>query len=122
MGGAREVKLFLGSRAGSAFLRFMLVCGLLSAGVTYGFYRLSITSFTANKGEEKITALQLVEAFVANYSNLRRELGADKAPVPATFRAHSIELFNKARADNAVRVMWVEMEGRFIPTAPADPV
>ncbi len=122
MGGAREVKLFLGSRAGSAFLRFVLVCGLLSAGVTYGFYRLSITSFTANKGEEKITALQLVEAFVANYSNLRRELGADKAPVPATFRAHSIELFNKARADNVLRLRWVGRPGRFITTPPADAV
>jgi PAS domain S-box-containing protein len=123
MGGAREVKLFLRSRAGSAFLRFVLVCGLLSAGVTYGFYRLSITSFTANKGEEKITALQLVEAFVANYSNLRRELGADKAPVPATFRAHSIELFNKARdADNVLRLRWVGRPGRFITTPPADAV
>ena len=121
MGGAREVKLFLRSRAGSAFLRFVLVCGLLSAGVTYGFYRLSITSFTANKGEEKITALQLVEAFVANYSNLRSELGADKAPVPATFRAHSIELFNKARdADNVLRLRWVGRPGHFISTPPAD--
>jgi PAS domain S-box-containing protein len=121
MSGAGEAKLFLRSRAGSAFLRFVLVCGLLSAGVTYGFYRLSITSFTANKGEEKITALQLVEAFVANYSNLRSELGADKAPVPATFRAHSIELFNKARdADNVLRLRWVGRPGHFISTPPAD--
>ena len=121
MGGAREVKLFLRSRAGSAFLRFVLVCGLLSAGVTYGFYRLSLTSFTANKGEEKITALQLVEAFVANYSNLRSELGADKAPVPASFRAHSIELFNKARdADNVLRLRWVGRPGHFIGTPPTD--
>ena len=121
MRGRVEVKLFFRSRAGSAFLRFLLVCALLAAAVTYGFYRLSISSFTASKSEEKITALQLVDAFVTNYSNLRSELGADKAPVPASFRAHSIDLFNKARdSESVLRLRWVGRPGRFINTPPAD--
>jgi PAS domain S-box-containing protein len=121
MGWSVEVKLFFRSRAGSAFLKFLLICALLAAGVTYGFYRLSITSFTTSKTEEKITALQLVEAFVTNYSILRSELGADKAPVPASFRAHSLDQFNKARdADNVLRLRWVGRPGRFISTPPAD--
>jgi PAS domain S-box-containing protein len=121
MGGRFDVKRFFRSRTGSGFIKFLLLCALLSAGVSYGFYRLSVWSFTANKSEEKITALQLVDAFVANYSNLRSELRADWAPVPATFRAHSIETFNKARdADNLLRLRWVGRPGRFINTPPTD--
>jgi PAS domain S-box-containing protein len=116
-----DIKRFFRSRAGSGYIKFLLLCAMLSGGVTYGFYRLSLESFTANKSEEKITALQLVDAFVSNYSNLRSELGADKAPVPATFRAHSIEIFNKARDEkNALRLRWVGRPARFISTPPAD--
>jgi len=121
MNGTAEIRRFLVSRAGSGFIRFVLVSAVLSAGITYAFYRFSIDSFIANKSEEKITALQLVDAFVTNYSSLRTELQADKAPVPASFRAHSIELFNKARdADKVLRLRWVGRPGRFIHTAPTD--
>jgi PAS domain S-box-containing protein len=121
MSGRIDARDFFRSRAGSGFAKLLLLCALLSVGVSYGFYRLSLSAFTANKSEEKITALQLVDAFVSNYSSLRSELDADKAPVPATFRAHSIEIFNKARdADHVLRLRWVGRPGRFIKTPPAD--
>ena len=118
-----EIGLLLRSRTGSAFIKFLIGCAILSAAAAYGFYQSSLSSFTANKSEEKITALQLVDAFVSNYSSLRGELKADQAPVPASFRAHSIELFNDARAaDQVLRLRWVGRPGRFITTPPADAV
>ena len=122
MRGLAEIGLLFRSRTGSAFVKFLIGCALLSAAVAYGFYQSSLSSFTANKSEEKVTALQLVDAFVSNYSSLRGELKADQAPVPASFRAHSIELFNKARADDQVlRLRWVGRPGLFIRTPPSDP-
>ncbi len=112
---------FLHSKPGSSFIKFVFFCLLLSAGVGYGTYALGLSWYTANKGEEKITALQLVDAFVTNYSDLRSRFGGDPAPVPATFRAHSIELFNKMRdADDVLRLLWVGRAGRAIATPPAD--
>jgi len=116
-----DARRFLGSRTGLAFCLFLGFCTALSAGLAYGFYRQSLVSFTASKSEEKITALQLVDAFVTNYSSLRAQLGADAAPVPATFRAHSIEIFNQARDGSKVlRLRWVGRPDRFIKTPPAD--
>ena len=112
---------FLRSRAGVNFLRVLVIAAVLSAGLGYGFYRLSIGVFTASKGEEKITALQLIDAFVSNYTATRAALGG-QAPVPATFRAHSIELFNQSReGDEAMRLVWVGRPGREIRTVPGDP-
>jgi PAS domain S-box-containing protein len=113
---------FLRSRPGSSFLKFVCFCLLLSAGVGYGTYALGLSWYTANKSEEKITALQLVDAFVTNYSDLRSRFGGDAAPVPASFRAHSIELFNQMRdADDGLRLLWVGRPDRAIATPPADP-
>ncbi|MGC2411997.1 MAG: ATP-binding protein [Stellaceae bacterium] len=95
---------------------------VLAAVAGYGFYQASLSAFVENKTDEKATAMQLVDAFVTNYSNLRKELGADRAPVPATFRAHSIALFNQTRgAGNRVRIRWIGREGRSISTPPLDP-
>src|SRR6266568_710874 len=78
-------------------------------------------AFVENKTDEKATALQLVDAFVSNYSTLRKELDADRAPVPATFRAHSIAMFNSARgAGNDLRVRWIGRAERSIATPPSD--
>jgi PAS domain S-box-containing protein len=121
MGWPYRIAAFLRSRPGAGFIKFALFCAVLSAAVGYGFYLSGLTSFEANKRDEKITALQLVDAFVTNYAALRAELGSARAPVPATFRAHSIELFNKARdAENVLRLRWVGRAGRQIATPPAD--
>jgi len=111
---------FWQSRSGQAFLLYLGFCVLVSVGVGYGFYSSSLSWFKEHKTEEKVTALRLVEAFVENYSNLRSKLGAD-APVPATFRAHSIEIFNKGNGSAGdFRLRWVGREGRAIATPPAD--
>jgi len=56
---------------------------------------------------KKATALRLVDAFVTTYSQLRSRFGKD-APVPATFRAQSIENFNnKAGSSNPLVLRWV---------------
>jgi signal transduction histidine kinase len=115
------VMAFLRSREGSGWLVIVGFAAALSAIAGYGFYEASLLSFMQNKTDEKGTALQLVDAFVSNYSNLRRELGAQSAPVPATFRAHSIELFNQTRgAGNSLRLRWIGRPGRAIATPPAD--
>src|SRR5258707_337326 len=113
---------FLRSREGSGLIGIVFFAAALAVVAGYGFYQASLRAFVENKTDEKATALQLVDAFVSNYSNLRKELDADRAPAPATFRAHSIAQFNSARgAENAVRIKWIGRAGRSIATPPSDP-
>src|ERR1700677_1352874 len=111
---------FLRSRSGRGFLLHLSVCAALSVAVGYGFYYFSLNWFEHQKSGEKIIALQLVDAFVANYSAIRSQFGQD-APVPASFRAHAIEDFNKQNGDNSdFRLASVGRLGREILTPPAD--
>ena len=111
---------FMGSRSGRGFLLHLGVCAALSVAVGCGFYYFSLNWFKEHKSSEKITALQLVDAFVTNYSALRSQLGSD-APVPASFRAHAIEAFNKLNGQNSeFRLASVGRPGREILTAPSD--
>ncbi len=88
--------------------------------VGYGFYYFSLNWFKEHKSGEKIIALQLVDAFVTNYSAIRSQFGQD-APVPASFRAHAIEAFNKQNGDNSdFRLRSVGRPGREILTPPTD--
>ena len=96
------------------------MCAVLSAAVGLGFYYFSLNWFKAHKGEEKFIALRLVDAFVSDYSALRSKFGAD-APVPATFRAHAIDAFNKKRGtDSDFLLQWVGRKGLEIKTGPSD--
>ncbi|MGZ4989106.1 MAG: PAS domain S-box protein, partial [Limisphaerales bacterium] len=98
----------------------LAACAVLSAGVGFGFYFASLNWFIAHKSEEKVVALRLVDAFVTNYSAVRSQFGQD-APVPATFRAHSIEEFNKRQgAGDDFSLRWVGRTGREILTPPSD--
>ncbi len=111
---------FFRSRSSQGLALYLGFCLVVAAGVAWGLYSASLSWFTEHKSEEKITALKLVDAFVQNYSELRAKLGGN-APVPSTFRAHSIELFNKAdRAAGDFRLRWVGRENRWIATPPAD--
>src|ERR1700686_1407060 len=115
------IMAFLRSREGSGLIGIVLFATALAVVAGEGFYQASLQTFVENKTDEKATALQLVDAFVSNYSTLRKELDADRAPVPATFRAHSIALFNRARgAENAMRVQWIGRPGRTIATPPPE--
>jgi hypothetical protein len=112
---------FLESREGFGWIVIMTFATILAVIAGCGFYKVSLDAYVASKNDEKGTALELVDAFVSNYSNLRLQLGGDSAPVPATFRAHSIELFNKTHgAANALRLHWIGRAGRSIATPPAD--
>jgi diguanylate cyclase (GGDEF)-like protein len=112
---------FLRSKSGVVFLIYVAFSAAISGTFAYGFYRSSLENFQARKAEEKITALRLVDAFVTTYSRLRSQLGSG-APVPATFRAHSIESFNQQAGSTSDFVLrWVGRPGRQIVTPPADP-
>jgi diguanylate cyclase (GGDEF)-like protein/PAS domain S-box-containing protein len=111
---------FMGSRSGRGFLVHLAVCAALSVGVSCGYYYLSLNWFIQHKGSEKVTALQLVDAFVTNYSAIRSQFG-ESAPVPASFRAHAIEAFNTHNQDNSeFRLASVGRPGREIVMAPSD--
>src|ERR1700730_12507982 len=111
---------FMRSRSGRGFLLHLALCAALSVTVGYGFYHFSLNWFKEHKSDEKIIALQLVDAFVANYSAIRSQFGQG-APVPATFRAHAIEAFNKKNGDNSeFRLASVGRPGREILTPPTD--
>ena len=113
-------KAFLRSKAGEGLQGFLIFSAVLSAGLAYQFYHTSLEAFRAQKADEQATAFRLVDAFVTEYSGLRAQLGAP-APVPATFRAHSIEAFNKqVGTDNKFLLRWVGRQGRQITTPPAD--
>jgi diguanylate cyclase (GGDEF)-like protein/PAS domain S-box-containing protein len=111
---------FMRSRSGRGFLLHLSICAALSVAVGYGFYHFSVNWFKEHKSSEKIIALQLVDAFVTNYSAVRAQFGPG-APVPASFRAHAIEAFNKQNGDNSeFRLASVGRPGREIVTPPTD--
>jgi diguanylate cyclase (GGDEF)-like protein/PAS domain S-box-containing protein len=115
-----QVNRFIRSRSGRGFFLHLGICAMLSAAVGYGFHYFSLNWFMEHKSDEKIIALRLVDAFVTNYSAVRSQFGAS-APVPASFRAHAIEAFNKrAGDDSAFRLRWVGRPGREIVTPPTD--
>jgi hypothetical protein len=107
-----SVKRFTRSRSGRGFLLHLGVCAMLSAAVGYGFHYFSLNWFMEHKSDEKIIALRLVDAFVTNYSAVRSQFGPG-APVPASFRAHAIEAFNKRTGDSSdFRLRSVGRPGR----------
>ena len=109
------------SKSGIALLTYLAFAGFVSASVGYEFYDSSLEKFRTQKAEEKITALRLIDAFVTTYSAIRSQWGPN-APVPATFRAHSIESFNRQVGSNSQFLLrWVGRQGRHIATPPADP-
>jgi signal transduction histidine kinase len=113
---------FFRSSVGRRFFLFTLLCGLMAVGVGFGSYYSNLRWFRVNKGDEKVTAAQLVDAFIATYADARSKyLAKDAAPVPATFRAQAIDRFNQMRDKiNALHLLWVGTPGRQIATAPAD--
>jgi diguanylate cyclase (GGDEF)-like protein/PAS domain S-box-containing protein len=120
MGELPPVWRFMRSRSGRGFLLHLGICAALSVTVAFGFYYFSLDWFKEHKGSEKVIALRLVDAFVANYSAIRAQFGKD-APVPASFRAHAIEAFNKQNGDNSdFRLASVGRPGREILTPPSD--
>lgn len=118
---AQSLATFLKSKAGNNFIFYSMLCAVMAAGIGTGSYLINLHWFQIDKGAEKITALELVDAFVAQYSKVRSTMNADDAPVPATFRAHAIEEFNRMRdQEDALRLLMVGPAGREIAIPPAD--
>jgi PAS domain S-box-containing protein len=114
---------FLRTRSGRTYIAFVCVCAAVAAILGYAQYRSSIGWFEKNKFEEKVTALKLVEAFVASYTQIRSRHLAEDAPVPATFRAHSIASFTAdSQLDSSLTIDWLGVPGRQIRRAPKDPL
>jgi methyl-accepting chemotaxis protein len=111
---------FIRSKSGRMLLIFLLLSAAISAGAAGYFYHASLKTFVDQKADEQATALHLVDAFVTTYARFRSQFG-QTAPVPATFRAHSIDGFNKQLgADSAFLLRWVGRQGRQIATPPVD--
>jgi signal transduction histidine kinase len=118
---ALVIPSFLRSTIGRSYLIFAFLCGVMSIGVGVVSYNSTLRWFEVNKGEEKITAAQLVDAFVATYTRERSQFLKNDAPVPASFRAQAIARFNEARDNaSALHILWVGPPGREIATAPTD--
>jgi signal transduction histidine kinase/DNA-binding response OmpR family regulator len=121
MGIVVDVGRFLCSKSARSFFLYLAFCAVLSAAIGLGLYYSNLHWFKAYKGQEKTTALQLVDAFVTNYASVRSQFGGN-VPVPATFRAHSIDRFNKQSGlKGEFLLRWVGRTGREIATPPADP-
>jgi diguanylate cyclase (GGDEF)-like protein len=112
---------FIRSKSGVVFFIYLAFAAGVSGAIAHQFYHSNLDRFQAHKAEEKVTALRLVDAFVTNYSRIRSQFGPT-SPVPATFRAHSIESFNKQEggANSDFLLRWVGRQGREIITPPAD--
>lgn len=111
---------FVRSKSGWMLAASVFFSAAISAAVGVYFYNASLKVFLDQKATEQATALELVDAFVTSYSHLRSQLGP-KAPVPAAFRASSIENFNKRLGSNSLFMLrWVGRLGRQIATPPAD--
>lgn len=111
---------FLRSRSGWVLLGFLALAATISWGGARYFYNSSLRTFLAQKADENATALEMVDAFVTTYARFRSQYGPD-APVPATFRAHSIAALNKKLgSESPFTLRWVGRPGRQIETPPVD--
>ncbi len=101
-------------------LIFLVLIAGISVALANYVYQSALKTVFDQKAAEKATMLQLVDAFVTTYSRFRSQFGQG-APVPATFRAHSIDDFNKKLGPNGALVLrWVGRQDRFITSPPAD--
>ena len=77
---------FLHCWAGKAWLLMLVLILVTSIAGGYALYRSNVSWFETNKSDETTTALRLVEAMVANYTDVRSSILGENAPVPAEFR------------------------------------
>ena len=111
---------FVRSRTGRAFAVYLALSAALCALAANYFFSASLQSHLAQKADENVTALRLVDAFVTNYSRVRAQFGSN-SPVPATFRADAIDAFNKQSGPHGAFVLRsVGLPGREIKTPPTD--
>jgi signal transduction histidine kinase len=111
------VRAFLGSREGNGWIGILLFGAALAFAAAFGFYQASLKSFARSTIDERVTATQLVDAFVGNYSLLTRDLGANTE----AFRIQALQRFNEAPGQNVLRLGWIDRDGKTSFPALADP-
>ena len=116
------VVTFFRSRPGRGYLAYLAACALLAAVLAFGIYKWNAASYEKSKGEEGLTALQLIEAFVSSYAAVHGWSDTSAAtPVPSSFRAAAIERFNHERDPAAqLSLRMVGVSGREIAIPPSD--
>jgi len=99
----------------------LLLCVLAGLLVAMQVERYQVRNATDRFGHEAAISLQLVNSFVAVYTEERSRLSAEAATVPATFRAKALAHFTSARPDDeSLRLAMVGTPGRSILTPPYD--
>ncbi len=94
---------------------------LLACIVGFGYYNLAIDQYKSNRRAANTAVLAVVDAFFSTYSDIRNQAAGSELPVPATFRAHALEAFNRNRSTNdAIRLTMVGYPGREIRTKATD--
>ncbi len=111
---------FFRAKSGKFFLAFLALCTVGSGVFGVFHYRGHLDAYVAGKFAENSRILRFEEAFVAYYSEVRsQELGVN-APVPASFRVHSIDRFNAQEELFRGHLSWVGMPGREMRVPPPD--
>jgi hypothetical protein len=114
---------FLRSKSGRTFLLLLAASVIFALIVAVVFHRSTMRWFEVSKGEENATVIELIDAFVGTYSDIRGAHLNSEATVPASFRAHALTRFNRDRdATSSMRVLMVGPPGREIKTPPPDDV
>ncbi|MCH8239442.1 MAG: DUF3365 domain-containing protein, partial [Proteobacteria bacterium] len=100
----------------------LVILALITSGsLSYTYYSSSYEKYLLRKSEEITTVIELVAAFVSTYSEHRTGQTGVSLPVPATFRAAALEIFDKKRtAGNKLTVQMVGLPGLAIKTEPSD--
>jgi signal transduction histidine kinase len=111
------VRAFMGSREGNGWIGILLFAAALAFAAAFGFYQASLKSFARSTIDERVTATQLVDAFVGNYSNLDAHgtVNAD------AFRIQALLRFNDAPGQNVLRLGWIDRDGKTNFPALSDP-
>ncbi|MBM3491941.1 MAG: hypothetical protein FJX68_16160 [Alphaproteobacteria bacterium] len=109
------------STASWARLRWAAVipagCLMLGLAAGYASWRLNLDGYVERKHGEARTTIAMMDAFVAAYTEYRKK--PDKLPVPATFRRHSMELFNASQPNaDAWKAYWFGPPGKEIGAPP----
>ena len=115
------VRDFLRSREGNGWIGILLFAAALAFAAAFGYFQASLKSFVHNKIDERLTATQLVDAFTADYAELRQKFAIDGAPSTTAFRAQSLQRFNDALGQNILRLGWVDLDGKATSASLSDP-
>ena len=105
----------------NGYVTVFLVAAFLGILVGITQYQFGWRQLQDNKVAEKETILRLTDSFVSTYSSVRSSDLGSKAPVPASFRAHALEQFNKdGITGDDLRIEMVGVPERSIKIEPPD--